>query len=92
MENNPQTLEDLLLSLARQWQMLVLAMLLLTLISVAACYLLLKSNRPLWAHRFMAIPVFLTTIPGMFYIMILVHCCPKQIEMSIGLIEKTVSY
>jgi len=73
MENNPQTLEDLLLTLARQWQLLVLAMLLLTLLSVVICYLLLKSTRPLWAHRFMAIPVFLTTIPGMFYIMILVY-------------------
>ena len=50
-----------------------LAMLLLTLLSVVICYLLLKSNRPLAAYRFMSVPVFITTLPGMFYSLILAY-------------------
>ena len=73
MEANPQTLEDILLSLAREWQMLGFAMMLITLVSLVVCYVLLKSNRPLWAHRFMSIPIVLTMVPGIFYCVILAY-------------------
>jgi len=73
MEQRPQTLEDVLLDLAREWQGLGMAMLLLTFLSLLICTLLLKSNKLSWAHRFMSIPVFLTTIPGVFFSLILAY-------------------
>ncbi len=73
MNHQSQTLEDLLIGLSRQWPMLMAGMLVLTLGSLIICYALLKSNRHVWAHRFMSIPIYLTTIPGMFYLMILAY-------------------
>ncbi len=73
MNGKPQTLEDVLMGLAREWQVLGFAMVLITLASLLICYLLLKSNRPLGAHRFMSIPIFLTMIPGIFYCVILAY-------------------
>ncbi len=73
MEANPQTLEDILLSLAREWQMLGFAMIVITLVSLIICYLLQKSKKPLWAHRFMSLPIFLTMIPGIFYCVVLAY-------------------
>jgi len=73
MERKPETLEDVLLSLAGQWQLLGVAMVLITLFSLLICYLLLKANRPLAAYRFMSAPIFITTLPGMFYCLILAY-------------------
>jgi len=73
MDGKPETLEDVLLTLAGQWQLLGLAMILITLFSLLVCYLLLKSNRPLTAYRFMSVPVFVTTLPGIFYCLILAY-------------------
>ena len=73
MEANPQTLEDILLSLAREWRMLGFAMIVITLVSLIICHLLQKSNKPLWAHRFMSLPIFLTMIPGIFYCVLLAY-------------------
>lgn len=73
METRPPTLEDVLLGLAREWQMLGFAMIVITLVSLIVCYVLQKSNKPLWAHRFMSLPVFLTMIPGIFYCVILAY-------------------
>jgi hypothetical protein len=73
MEPRPETLEDVLLTLAREWQMLGIAMILITLISLLICYLLLKLKRPLSAHRFMSLPIYLTVLPGIFYCVILAY-------------------
>jgi len=73
MENTPQTLEGVLLELAKQWQTLGVAMLLITLVSLVVGYLLLKSNKPVWLTRFMSAPIFLTTLPGMFFVMIIAY-------------------
>lgn len=73
MDATPQTLEEVLMSLAREWQMLGIAMILITLVSLLTCYLLLKSNRPLWAHRFMSLPIVLAMVPGLFYCVILAY-------------------
>lgn len=73
MTTTPATLEDVLLQLAGQWQLLGLAMILITLASLLICYLLLKAERLLAAHRFMALPVFLTVLPGIFYSVILAY-------------------
>ena len=73
MTTTPATLEDVLLHLADQWQLLGLAMVVITLASLLICYLLLKAERPLTAHRFMALPVLLTVLPGIFYSVILAY-------------------
>jgi len=73
MENTPQTLEGVLFELARQWQTMGIIMLMITLVSLLIGYLLLKSNQPVWLHRFMSAPIFLTTLPGMFFVMIIAY-------------------
>ncbi len=73
MPSTPQTLEEVLWAISTTWQPIVLAMVLITLLSVTMCWLLLKSNKPLWAHRFMSVPIFITTIPGILFTLILAY-------------------
>lgn len=73
MDGKPETLEDVLLTLAGQWQLLGVAMILITLFSLLVCSVLLKSNRPVTAYRFMSVPIFVTTLPGIFYSLILAY-------------------
>jgi hypothetical protein len=73
METQAQTLEQVLLYMAQEWRVLVVAMVLLTLFSVLICYLLWKSNKTQLAYQFMSIPIFLTTVPGMFFTLILAY-------------------
>ncbi|HOT96513.1 MAG TPA: hypothetical protein PKZ83_05235 [bacterium] len=62
-----------MLSLAQEWRLLGFAMIAITLVSLLICYLVLKANRPVLAHRFMSLPIFLTMIPGIFYCVILAY-------------------
>jgi hypothetical protein len=73
MNGKPETLEDVLLTLAGQWQLLGVAMIVITLFSLLVCSVLLKSNKPVMAHRFMSVPIFVTTMPGIFYSLILAY-------------------
>jgi hypothetical protein len=73
METKPQTLEQVLLYMAQEWRALGLAMILVTLFSVLICYFLWKSNKTRLAYQFMSIPVFLTTVPGIFFSLILAY-------------------
>ena len=73
MQAAPQTLEDALLNLAGNWQPIVAAMVLITLSSLLIGYLLLKFKRAGWAHAFMSLPIFITTIPGIFFCLVLAY-------------------
>ncbi|HNW59961.1 MAG TPA: hypothetical protein PKI62_09830 [bacterium] len=73
MGTNPMTMEEGLLRLAQEWRVLGFAMVVVTLVSLLICYLLLKANRPVLAHRFMSLPIFLTMIPGIFYCVVLAY-------------------
>jgi hypothetical protein len=73
METKPQTLEQVLLYMALEWRVLVTAMLLITFFSILICSVLWKSNKIQWANNFMSVPIFLTTVPGIFFSLILAY-------------------
>jgi len=73
MGSNPQTLEEVLLKISGDWQIIVLVMAAVTLVSLVLCYLLKRSSRSTLAHRYMSVPIFVTTIPGVFFCLILAY-------------------
>ena len=73
MQNNAVTINDVLLGISKSWVDIGLVMTALTLFSLLICYLLIKSERIQTAYHFMSVPVVLTTIPGIFFTLILAY-------------------
>ncbi|MBN1996692.1 hypothetical protein JW935_04005 [candidate division KSB1 bacterium] len=73
MQNNAVTINDVLLGISKSWMDISLVMTGLTLFSLLICFLLLKSERIQTAYQFMSFPVVLTTIPGIFFTLILAY-------------------
>jgi hypothetical protein len=65
------TLEDVLLNLASYWKILIPSMILITGVSWIVVRSLRRSGRSKAASHFMAGPVFLTCIPGIFFCIVL---------------------
>ncbi|HPI73201.1 MAG TPA: hypothetical protein PLZ01_07325 [bacterium] len=73
MQARPQTVEESLLAIADNSRVIILSLVGITLGSLLICWLLLKSNRPRWAHQFMSLPILITTVPGIFFCLVLAY-------------------
>jgi len=71
MAAETHSLEDVLWGISSDGKTISLLMSGFTLISLLVCYSLVRAKQHKYAHRFMSIPIFLTTIPGVFFCLVL---------------------